>query len=166
MTTKESFSPEEWTKILESVTLSGMAVTAAEPSGLLGLLKESFASANALISAKSDPGASELVNSVVGEFESSDGRTKIRESLKKLLDGASQDQVNQRAIDTLRQVSSILDAKAPSEAPAFKTWLRAISGKVADAATEGGVMGFGGVKVSEKEKATLDDIAKALGVAA
>lgn len=53
-----------------------------------------------------------------------------------------------------------------SEAAAFKTWLRTISSKVADAATEGGTLGFGGVKVSDKEKATLNDLAKALGVAA
>jgi hypothetical protein len=34
----------------------------------------------------------------------------------------------------------------------------------AEAAAEGGFLGFGGVQVSEAEKATLADIAKALGV--
>jgi hypothetical protein len=34
---------------------------------------------------------------------------------------------------------------------------------VADASTEGGFLGFGGVKVSEAEKATLAEIAAALG---
>ena len=42
MTNKQSFTPEDWTKILESVALSGVAVTAADPSGLMGLLKESL----------------------------------------------------------------------------------------------------------------------------
>jgi hypothetical protein len=37
---------------------------------------------------------------------------------------------------------------------------------VAEASTEGGFLGFGGVKVSDAEKATLADIAKALGTAA
>jgi hypothetical protein len=37
---------------------------------------------------------------------------------------------------------------------------------VAEAAVEGGFLGFGGVRVSDAEKATLDDIAKALGTAA
>ena len=69
MANKNSFTPEEWTKILESVTLSGVAVTAADPNGLMGVLKESFASASAMMSAKADPGASELVKSVVTEFE-------------------------------------------------------------------------------------------------
>ena len=166
MTNKQSFTPEDWTKILESVALSGVAVTAADPSGLMGLLKESFASANAVVSAKTDPGASELVKSVVAEFETSEGRTKIREALKTRLAGASQADVSQRAVKALGEVSALLDAKAPAEAAAFKTWLRTISSKVAEAATEGGTLGFGGVKVSEKEKATLNDLAKALGVAA
>jgi hypothetical protein len=40
-----------------------------------------------------------------------------------------------------------------------------VSQKVAEAATEGGFLGFGGVQVSDAERATLDDIAEALGVA-
>ncbi len=166
MANKDRFTPDEWSKILESVTLSGVAVTAADPSGLIGVLQESFASAKAVMSAKASPGASELVQSVVAEFESSDGRTRMREALKKRLAGASQADVSKRAVDALREVSAILDAKTPQEAAAFKMWLGAISSKVAEAASEGSFLGFGGEKVSTKEKATLDDIAKALGIAA
>ena len=119
-----------------------------------------------MVSAKTDPSASELVKSVVAEFETTEGRTRIREDLKARLAGASQGDVSQRAVKALGEVSTLLDAKAPTEAAAFKMWLRTISSKVADAATEGGTLGFGGVKVSEKEKATLNDIAKALGIAA
>ena len=50
--------------------------------------------------------------------------------------------------------SAILDANAPSDAAAFKAWLRGISQKVAEAGVEGGFLGFGGVKVSDAEKAT------------
>jgi len=31
MATKASFSPDEWTKVLQSVVLAGVAVSAAEP---------------------------------------------------------------------------------------------------------------------------------------
>jgi hypothetical protein len=41
MTDKSTFTPEEWKLLLESVMMAGIAVTAAEPSGLWGLLKES-----------------------------------------------------------------------------------------------------------------------------
>ena len=48
MANKQNFKPDEWTKILESTMLAGMAVSAAEPSGLWGALKEAFASSSAL----------------------------------------------------------------------------------------------------------------------
>ena len=43
MTDKSNFTPDEWKLLLQSVIAAGIAVTAAEPSGLWGLLKESFA---------------------------------------------------------------------------------------------------------------------------
>lgn len=166
MANKQNFTPEEWSKIVQSVVLSGMAVTAADPSGLIGLLQESFASGSALLKAKTDPGASELIKAVVAEFETSDGRGKVQEAIKARLAGAKAGDVSQRSVEALREASSILDSKAPQDLAAFKQWLRTISSKVADAASEGGVLGFGGQKVSDAEKATLGEIAKALGVAA
>jgi len=37
---KTTFTPDEWRKLLESPILAGHAVTAADPSGLWGQLKE------------------------------------------------------------------------------------------------------------------------------
>ena len=54
MANKQNFKPDEWTKILESTMLAGMAVSAAEPSGLWGSVKEAFASSSALAAAKSN----------------------------------------------------------------------------------------------------------------
>jgi len=34
MTDKLNFTPQEWTKVLESVALVGIAVSAADPNGL------------------------------------------------------------------------------------------------------------------------------------
>ena len=48
MANKASFTPEEWEQLLESPMLASMAVTAAEPSGLWGMLKESFAAGGTL----------------------------------------------------------------------------------------------------------------------
>ena len=48
MTDKSNFTPEEWKLLLESVMMAGIAVTAAEPSSLWGLLREGFASGSAI----------------------------------------------------------------------------------------------------------------------
>ena len=42
MTDKSNFTPDEWKLLLESVMTAGIAVTAADPSGLWGSAKGEF----------------------------------------------------------------------------------------------------------------------------
>jgi hypothetical protein len=166
MANKQNFKPDEWTKILESTMLAGMAVSAAEPSGLWGALKEAFASSSALAAAKSNAGSNELIKAVVADFETKEGRSAVQEALRQHLAGAKPAEAVQRSLANLREVSTILNSKAPQDAAGFKTWLQAISKNVAEASSEGGFLGIGGVQVSDTEKATLADISKALGTRA
>jgi hypothetical protein len=162
MATKASFTPEEWKQLLESPMLASMAVTAAEPSGLWGLLKETFAAGGVLARAKADAGANELIKAVAADFETAEGRGAARDGLQARLSGSKPAAAKDKAIAGLRQVAALLDAKAPDDAAAVKSWLHGIGQHVAEAATEGGFLGFGGVQVSDAEKATLDEIATAL----
>ena len=111
-------------------------------------------------------GSRELIKAVVAEYETPEGRSSIQEALGKRFAGAKPGDAVQRSLENLREVSAILAAKAPGDAPAFKAWLSSISQKVAEASSEGGFLGIGGVQVSDAEKATLADIAKALGTSA
>jgi hypothetical protein len=165
MTDKSTFTPEEWKLLLESVMMAGIAITAAEPSGLWGLLKESFASGSALVSAKMDPRSNPLIKAVVEDFATADGRNITRDGLKKELTGSKPGEIKAKCIETLRQAGAVVGAKAPDDAAAFKGWLHQISQHVAEASTEGGFLGFGGVPVSEAEKATLNEISGALRLA-
>jgi hypothetical protein len=70
--------------------------------------------------------------------------------------------VKTACIEILGKVDGILSAKAPGDAAAFKNWLGQISQSVAEASTEGGFLGIGGVAVSDAEKATLAEISSAL----
>ena len=162
MADKQSFTPDEWTTILMSPTIAGMAITAADPNGLWGMLKESFASGAALVQAKTDPHANPLVKAVVADFENADSRGEIRDALKTRFAGATPDEVVPKALAVLADVARILDAKAPNDASGFKAWLEDLSLHVAEASKEGGFLGFGGVRVSDAEKATLADIQKTL----
>ena len=113
MANKQSFTPQEWTKILESTMLAGMAVTAAEPSGLWGLMKEGFASSSAFAQAKADASSNELIKAVVAEYETSEGRAAVQEALRKRFAGAKPGDAVERSLDNLREVSAILAAKHP-----------------------------------------------------
>jgi hypothetical protein len=166
MATKTSFTREEWNGILESVMLSGMAVTAADPSGLFGVLKESMATGRTLLAAKADPSSNELIKAVVSDFESSEGRQAARTQVQTRLKGVAVGEMKNQSIAALREVSRLLDNKAPADAAGFKTWLHHIAENAAEASAEGGFMGFGGTQVSEAEKATLAELSKALGLPA
>ena len=43
MANKNDFTPEEWTKVLEGIIAAGIAVSAIDPSGWWGTLKEAAA---------------------------------------------------------------------------------------------------------------------------
>ena len=162
MANKASFTSDEWKRLLEGVMMAGIAVTAAEPSGLWGTLKERFSSAQALAAGKTGP--SELVKALVADLETSEGRGIAREGLKEQLKGSKVAEIRNKSVDALRQVAGLLETKAPQDASAVKTWLLGISQSAAEASKEGGFLGFGGVQVSDAEKATLTDIKSALKV--
>jgi hypothetical protein len=166
MPSKEVFTAEEWNQVLGGVFMAGFAVTAADPSGLWGLLKETFASGRALMEAKNNASASELSKAIVSDMETSEGRSAAQAYVKGRLQGAKREEIKQRAIDALRSAAAVVDQKAPSDAAAYKAWLLQIANNVAEASKEGGFLGFGGVSVSDAEKVTLSEIAAALGARA
>lgn len=162
MVDKSAFSSDEWKTLLESVMAPGLAITAAEPSGLWGLLQESFASGKMLAKTKMDTTSNALIKAVVDDFATSEGRTVARDGLKNSLSGKNPAEVMNACIEILNKVDGILSTKAPNDAAAFKNWLREIGQSVAEASTEGGFLGIGGVTVSNPEKATLAAISDAL----
>lgn len=166
MANKQSFTPDKWVKILESTAVTGMAVTAADPSGLWGMLKEAFAGGSIIAAIKEDPNANELVKAVIAGLETKEGRQAVQEALRKRFSGAKPADVVPRSLALLGEVSTILEAKAPADAGPFKAFLNEIASRVAEASKEGGFLGFGGVPVSDAEKATLAQIASALGTPA
>lgn len=82
----------------------GIAVSAAEPSGVWGTLKEAFASGSALAASKQDAGSNELVKAVIADFETSDGMSDVQNALRKRFAGAEPADCVQRSLDSLRKV--------------------------------------------------------------
>jgi hypothetical protein len=167
MATKTDFTADEWKLLLQSPLVVAAAISAADPSGLIGLLRESMASARALLAVVSDPNADALVKAVVTDYETSEGRQAAQDGFRAAIAGATQPaDVVAKAIDSLKAIAAALDAKGGADAVPFKTWLAGVGKAVAEAAPEGGFLGFGGTQVSDAEKATVAEIAAALGVPA
>jgi len=163
MTTKANFTPEEWNLLRRAPMMAGLVVVAASPSGPVGILQETFAVGKVLAEAKAQsPG--ELISSLVADLTTEVGRKAARPAD---LVGKSPEQIKSNALDSLRQVGTLLDQKArPEESQAVKRWLHDTGKRVSEAAKEGGFLGLGGTQVSEQEKAALNELGRSLGVAA
>lgn len=162
MAFKDRFAPEEWARVVGAPMLAGVAVTAADPGGLWGAVKEGTATASALRAGATSDEADGLVKEVASAYETSEGRDMARSVLKEQSSGKKPAEIVDAAVTELGAIAALVASKAPEAAPAFKTWLKEIAAKVAEAGTEGGFLGFGGVKVSDAEKATLDRVGAAL----
>jgi hypothetical protein len=163
MATKANFTPDEWARVVASPMVAGMAVTAADPSGLWGLLKESLSGGWALLEAKQGAGTNSLAKAVAEDFTTPETRTAARNQVMAQFKGLQLGELKGKAIEELRAVAALVDAKAPEDAAGFKTWLDQVARKAAEAGNEGGFLGFGGVAVSDAERATLAEISAALG---
>ena len=82
MADKASFTPEEWARVVASPMVASMAITAADPSGLWGLLREAMSGGWALVEAKRDAAASPLVKAVAEDIGSPETRTASRDWLQ------------------------------------------------------------------------------------
>ena len=164
MVDKSAFTSDEWGVLLSSVLLSATAVTAAEPSGLLGLIQEGMAGGRVLLaeSRKTEPG---LLKTIAQEIGSSEGRAAAKAALTARMEGAQRGDIKARAINGVRQAMMIIGQKAPLEAAAFGALLVKVAEETAAASTEGGFLGFGGERVTEAEKATIAEVKQAAGVA-
>jgi hypothetical protein len=148
MAGKASFTPEEWARVVASPMVASMAITAADPSGLWGLLKEAMSGGWALLEAKQGAQANTLVKAMADDITTPETRTTARDRMQAQFKGAQLGELKGRAIE---------------DAAGFKAWLNEVARKAAEAGNEGGFLGFGGVAVSDAERATLAEIATALG---
>src|SRR5215207_6149422 len=156
MTSKQDFTDQEWTRIRRAPLVAGVAISLADPGGPIEVAKETMAS---LRSATLPPSQEELLAAVALEVQA---LTQQRQNPL----GDFKPRGGQQVLEELRSVNDIVTAKAtPQEVEAFRRWLVAAAQAAADAAKEGGFMGFGAEQVSAGEKQMLDQVRAALGVA-
>ena len=164
MADKNHFTVEEWSKVRDSVLAVGLAVSMAEPSGLIGMLQEGYANAKDMLAAKQDAHSAQLIKAVIADLETSEGRDSARTELKAMIGGKKPEEAKAATLAALSEAARVIDAKAGADGAAYKAWLAQIAQHVAESASEGGFLGFGGTPVSDRERATLAEIGRALGV--
>jgi hypothetical protein len=156
MTSKQDFTDQEWTRIRRAPFVAGVAISLADPGGPIEVAKETMATLRA---ATLPPSQEELLASVAFDVQA---LTRQRQNPL----GDFRPTSGQQVLEELRGVNELVTAKATSEeAEAFRRWLVAAAQAAADAAKEGGFMGFGAEQVSAGEKQMLEQVRAALWVA-
>jgi hypothetical protein len=190
MATRADFTPEEWQSLERAPVFVAFATLAADMSGPIGLVKEMEALSQTLeenaLPAESDS-AHDLITAVAADLRATqsngqgwgpvlgEGGDPDSEQDKEHpsavpgsgLDFSSPEKVKTPALAACRAAAELLARKVtPAESKAFGRWAVSVGRHVAEAAKEGGFLGIGGTLVSEKERATLDELATALGAPA
>ncbi|MDX1762862.1 MAG: hypothetical protein R3231_00935 [bacterium] len=165
MSGKGDYTPEEWQLLIDIPTMVGAAVMVIGKSGL-GSLKESFAMAQGTLSAVEGYPDNELVQALI-QGRLKEGAKSTLESLRHPYKGVDREAFKEIVVEKCREAAELLKRKSTEdEARGYKEWALSIGEKVAQAAREGGFLGFGGEQVSQEEKTALREISTALGVAA
>ena len=155
MTAQADFTPDDWTALVRAPLIAGMAISLADPGGPIELTKESMAAMRTVL----DPvgGAEpELVAEVRAAF------TALAKDHQNPASGYKPKNP-QELLDELTRVNAVVSAKATAdEADAFRALLKTAAQRAADAAKEGGFMGFGAEQVSAGEQRMLEQIDAAL----
>jgi hypothetical protein len=156
MPAPDGYTPEDWTTVTQAPILAGTLVTIADLSGPIGLVQEASAM---------------LKSSVEAGMQSSSAVVKaVAEQLKAERKPDTPDLPKDRAqartalIDGCKRAAAIVAQHSPDEAQAYREWLMSVATATANAAKEGTVLGFGGTRVSEGERAALDALRAALAV--
>ena len=159
MTSKTEFSDEEWTRLKRAPFVAGMAISIADPGGPIELVKETAATLKTVRGAADSGGRGELVDGVAQDVVAD---AQLRKSPLKDFKARGA-LAGQEVLEELAEVNRIVSEKAtPEEADEYREWLRAAAHEAANAAKEGGFMGFHAQRVSEGERRMLDKLSEVL----
>ena len=159
MTSKAGFTDEEWTRMRRAPFVAGMAISIADPGGPIEVAKETMATLKAT---SSPPGQEELLIALSQDIMA---MTQQKQNPVKGFKVENATLAGEQVLGELREVAGTVRAKAtPEEADAFGNWMVAVAQDAADAAKEGGFMGFGAEQVSAGESSMLSKLREAVDV--
>jgi hypothetical protein len=164
MTAKADFTDEEWTRLKRAPFVAGMAISLADPGGPIEAVRETAATLRTVVGAAEEGGRGELVDALAREVADEARQRKSPLAGFKPSRGAG---AGVEILDELGEVNRIVSEKAtPEDAAAVREWLLAAAQEAANAAKEGGFMGFHAERVSEGEQQMLDRVRERLGAPA
>ncbi|GAB3785979.1 hypothetical protein GCM10027601_22100 [Nocardioides ungokensis] len=157
VTTKGDFTDEEWARVTRAPMVAGLAISLADPGGPIEAAKETMAT---MKSATNPPSREQLLTEVALDVQA---MTQQRHNPLKGYKPTKDREPGEQILDELHSVQALVAEKAtPDEAAAFGQWLMASAQAAAEAAKDGGFMGFHAQRISDREQAMLDRVRTAV----
>ena len=169
MSFETRFTEAEQHLLVTVPSMIGSSMAFAEGSGL-GTIKEVMASAKSVMAGLKDYPQNEIIAGVLPNLEDrKEAMARAKEFRSKAVDRLKErgvknhEQMRTLLIEDCQALNTILKEKArPDEAKEYKDWALSVAAKVANAAKEGGFLGFGGEKISKGERELMADLSSAL----
>jgi hypothetical protein len=157
MTTKADFPDEDWVRVVRAPFVAGMAITLADPGGPIEAAKESMASVKA---ATNPPSREQLLTEIALDIQA---QVQQHHNPVKGYRPAGGAPAGDQILQELSDVRGIVAEHAtPEEAAAFGNWLVSTAEGAANAAKEGGFMGFKAELVSAREAEMIEKVRAAV----
>jgi hypothetical protein len=163
MSDKSTFTSDEWSMIRSAPTFVSAGVAAADPGGIFHAIKEATAGAQAVAEFAAAHQNIPLF-AALAEDKSIPAMPSPQQMMGEGDAATRMANFETAAIQYAGDALAIVQGKGtPEEASAYKEMLATVADAVAKAASEGGFLGFGGTKVSDKEQTFLGKLTAALG---
>ncbi|HET8784766.1 MAG TPA: hypothetical protein VFM38_03965 [Candidatus Limnocylindrales bacterium] len=160
MTTRADYTDDEWAGLVRAPILAGAYIAVADMS-FFGMIGEMQGLVRAMTEQPAPAEAAELIAAVREDLQDKEAaKEKVDLPTTKSSTTEAGQLVHQLGLDL-----EVLDKKStPEEARAFKAWLVGIALAVAESSKEGGFLGIGAVRVSDKEQRALATLKQELGI--
>jgi hypothetical protein len=166
---ESNFTADEWKILLTTPLRVGKAMMFAAPSGPLGMIQEAKAMSDSVRTlmdqGSPSPLLAQLAQHARGILQNAQASGGISQVASEYI-GSSRDPEITRteALTCCQQAVSCLKKTSPQDAAAYKQFVFDMAQKTAEAASEGGILGMGGERVSEPERMLLREVAYTLGM--
>ena len=169
MSLREQFSDDEWFLLGSTPAMVAAAMSSASPGGTI---REMVAGMRSTVEGRQTHAGSALIAELLAKAENWDAAKEkakdYRERSRARIEGAgitSREALLDQVVKDCEAASALVAERCEaSEAEAYRSWCTDIARDVANAAKEGGFLGFGGERVSDEERAMMARIESALGV--
>ena len=159
MSKKSDYTPGEWNSILAAPYHTAMLIVVSDFN--ISFYNEIGAMMQSVI-ASVEGSKNELIREAAADLTKKENQDAIKPELDHLKDEKDPASQKSAMLDYVIKAADLVSSRLSEDGQVFREWLMYLAQKTAEGSKEGGFLGIGGVRVSDQEQASLDELADAL----